>query len=246
MKRSELKIRLSVNVDTQPKRRDTMDTIGADRIGRSRDVRKKLGIYYTPDELTEVVTEWAVRSVDDTIFEPSFGGCGFLIAARHRLEHFESAAPLDNLYGCDIDKAAFSHLRLLFKGMTNANRFLRADFLETSSSDWPVDQFDVVLGNPPFVSHHNMSADQKRTAREVLTADGIALPGTSSLWAYFVLHATSFLKEGGRLAFILPDAFLTSDYAKIVRSQLFTHFDSIILARKCFRMFVNSGASERT
>lgn len=223
-----------------------MDRIDAKRIGRSRDVRRKLGIYYTPDELSEVVTEWAIRSAGDTILEPSFGGCGFLMAARHRLEAFGSSTPLDNLYGCDIDKNAFSHLRLLFGDTAETRYFVRADFLETDNSYWPVDQFDVVLGNPPFVSHHNMTADQKQTAKGALINNGITLPGTSSLWAYFAIHATLFLKEGGRLALILPDAFLTSHYAKPVRSHIFNHFESIVIARKCFRMFMGSGASERT
>lgn len=223
-----------------------MVTVGADTTVRSREDRRKLGIYYTPDELTEVVTEWAIRSADDTVLEPSFGGCGFLMAARHRLEAFGSSTPLDNLYGCDIDEDAFSHLRFQFGDKADTRYFVRADFLTTNSSRWPHDRFDVVLGNPPFVSHHNMGADQKRTAKEALTANGMALPGTSSLWAYFVIHATSFLKEGGRLALILPDAFLTSDYAKPVRSHISNHFESIVIARKCFRMFMGSGASERT
>jgi hypothetical protein len=36
--------------------------------------RKRLGIFYTPEKVTQILTYWAIRNSDDTIFEPSLGG----------------------------------------------------------------------------------------------------------------------------------------------------------------------------
>ena len=44
--------------------------------------RRILGAYYTPERLSQLLTDWAIRHVDDTVLEPSFGGCGFLATAR--------------------------------------------------------------------------------------------------------------------------------------------------------------------
>ena len=55
--------------------------------------KKRLGAYYTPSEVTNILSNWAVRSGDDIILEPSFGGCNFLISALNRLKEFESVKP---------------------------------------------------------------------------------------------------------------------------------------------------------
>lgn len=210
------------------------------------DYRKKLGIYYTPDKLTQVVTRWAVRSSDEKILEPSFGGCSFITAALSQLSDFGATNPVDRVYGCDVDPAAFKYLSDALQAELPSQHFLPCDFLQTDAETWPMSGFDVVLGNPPYVSHHNMSIDQKNSAKEAVNSSGARLPGTASLWAYFVLHSMSFLRDGGRLAFVLPEAFLTSFYAKVIQNEITDHFASTLVIKKCFQPFKEVGAAERT
>lgn len=210
------------------------------------DRRKLLGIYYTPDALTRVLTGWAIRSANDRILEPSFGGCGFITAALNQLSEFGATKPISQIYGCDVDPAAYETLgRTLVTELPGKN-FLIQDFLQTTKKSWSPSNFDVVLGNPPYVSHHNMNHDQKIRAKEALLRTECTLSGTASLWAYFVLHSISFLNQGGRLAFILPISFLTSLYAKKIQNLLIEHFSSTLIIRKHFHSFKAAGASERT
>ncbi len=210
------------------------------------NVRKRMGIYYTPDELTKIVTLWAIRSSDDTVLEPSFGGCGFITSANDRLSDLDAKNPTENVFGCDLDPNAFNHLEDALGPKLPADHFLRCDFLKTDQTSWPEPAFTAIIGNPPYVSHHNMSKDQKRTARADIATNDIRLPGTASLWAYFVIHSMSFLQTEGRLALILPDAFLTSYYARVVRDEIKSHFAFTHVIRKGFHSFKDTGAAERT
>ena len=47
---------------------------------------KLRGGYYTPDKISEFITDWAVKTAADTILEPSCGDGSFLNAITHRLK----------------------------------------------------------------------------------------------------------------------------------------------------------------
>jgi adenine-specific DNA-methyltransferase len=56
--------------------------------------RRILGAYYTPERLSQMPSDWAIRAPDDTVLEPSFGGCGFLATARTTLARLGCANPV--------------------------------------------------------------------------------------------------------------------------------------------------------
>ena len=61
--------------------------------------RRSLGVYYTPRSAASLLARWAIRWGDDTVLEPSFGGCTILEAAVKRLRSLGCAAPADQLFG---------------------------------------------------------------------------------------------------------------------------------------------------
>jgi len=210
----------------------------------SQKAKKKLGSFYTPEKLISVLTEWAVRSKDDVVLEPSFGGCGFIEEAKTRLKGLGCETPEKSIYGCDIDTNAVSYLDKVFPSR-NGN-FLTTDFLATNMASFQDRKFSVILGNPPYVSHHNTSPDQKDVARNVCKDLEVKLSKRSSLWAYFVIHSTKFIKSGGRLAFVLPGSFLQAEYAIEVRNYLQKRSNSITAIVLHDRLFLSEGTDENT
>jgi hypothetical protein len=69
--------------------------------------RRKIGAYYTPQTVTDALSEWAIRSAKDVVLEPGFGGCGFLESSATRLRALGCAEPSAQIHGCDIDDHAF-------------------------------------------------------------------------------------------------------------------------------------------
>ncbi|MEZ7197713.1 HsdM family class I SAM-dependent methyltransferase [Pseudodesulfovibrio karagichevae] len=210
----------------------------------SQEAKKRLGSFYTPEGLIAVLTDWAIRSETDIVLEPSFGGCGFIGESKTRLEKLGCNQPEKQIYGCDIDVNAFSYLDDILPGR-NGN-FLTTDFLATNEKSFRDRQFNVVLGNPPYVSHHNTTSRQKEVARKTCKDLGLNISKRASLWAYFVVHSIYFLKSGGRLAFVLPGSFLQAEYAAEVRAFIQKHFDFITAIVLHDRLFLSEGTEENT
>lgn len=158
------------------------------------------------------------------MLEPSFGGCGFLRAASSRLKGLGENDPWSLIFGCDVDRKAFDlHLSSLVREGARPSHFLRTDYLTLNPNQNEWGNFDVVVGNPPYVSQHNMYKKQRATAESALTSE-YRLSGLASLWAYFVCHALRFLKPGGRMAWVLPGSALFTNYAVDLMQQLEASF----------------------
>ena len=203
--------------------------------------RRSLGIYYTPDSAADLLAEWAIQSPNDTVLEPSFGGCSILLAAVRRLTFLGCETPARNLSGCDVDRAAFAHLQSLV-GDHEAAQFVHTDFLSVSPRG---DRFTAVVANPPFVAYHRMTKEQRDSVLAWRHAYRPSFAMTASLWAYFLAHAMCFLKPGGRLAFVLPWAALRSDYAAPLLTEVRERFGQVTAIQVREQLFIQAGAEER-
>lgn len=210
--------------------------------------KKRIGAFYTPDVLTQILTDWAIDDVSDTVLEPSFGGCGFLAATRNRLTNLGCLTPQDQIFGCDIDEQAFQSLTTLFLNQpTDKNHFIQKDFMATVMGvDW-LEPFNVSVGNPPYIASSSILASQRneysvRWQKKL----GAKISKKSSLWVHFLFQAFSFLKEGGRLAWVLPGSFLQADYASTVRDFIAANFEQTICILLQERMFRSEGTEEET
>ena len=213
---------------------------GRANVGR----RRSLGIYYTPQSAAQVLAGWAIRGAKDTVLEPSFGGCAMLEAAVARLRALGCREPAAQLQGFDVDEGAFAYLRRLLGGLDRHPQFALGDFLMANPG--APGRVTAVLANPPFVSYHRMNAEQRRVVRVWREQYSPDFPMTASLWAYFLIHALSFLSPSGRLAFVLPASAITADYGKPIIEHLTRRFARVYLFRVGEPLFIQAGAKERT
>jgi len=207
--------------------------------------KRQLGAFYTPKPVAESLVKWAIREQDDIVLEPSFGGCGFLQASFFRFKEIGNDHPDENIFGCDIDPSAFHHLHELFGAVNIKDRFLLGDFLSLHEDSFSAQYFDAVVGNPPYISRHNMSSAQKKLA-DLLMKNAGEKNGRASLWASFVIHSLAFLRKGGRIAWVLPTALLTSSYAAIIRKIIEKNFKKTICISLGARLFLEEGTEEGT
>jgi adenine-specific DNA-methyltransferase len=193
------------------------------------DRQKSLGAFYTPPEVANVLTAWAIRSHTDRVLDPSFGGLVFLQAAADRLNSL-GASPHDagrRLHGIDLDPEAHEAARRASELEVPAGNLLLRDFFSIAPAELP--PIDALLGNPPYVRYQgfNHSAAQ---ARELAEASGVRLTRLASSWAPFVIHATSFIARRGRLAQVLPAELLHAQYATEVLDFLRDSFGTLSIA----------------
>lgn len=77
--------------------------------------------------------------------------------------------------------------------------------------------FDIVIGNPPYVSIGNMAADYKTALKSAFPE---VAAGRADLYVYFFQKGIHLLREGGRLAFITPNKYTRAVYGENLRVAL--------------------------
>ncbi|MFD2430551.1 hypothetical protein ACFSUK_25755 [Sphingobium scionense] len=106
----------------------------------------------------------------------------------------------------------------------------------------------VVLSRPresPYIPYQELGTERRQTLSSTKwPIDGVA--GRASLWAYFLTHSLSFLEKDGRMAWVLPGAFLQADYAKPIRTFLAGAFSRVAAIVIRERIFLDVGADEET
>ncbi len=78
------------------------------------------------------------------------------------------------------------------------------------------DGFDVVIGNPPYVSHDRISEQVKDELRRKYKAH----QAFADLYCYFMERATTLLNHGGVSALITSNSYLRAEYGAPIRSFL--------------------------
>ena len=97
-----------------------------------------------------------------------------------------------------------------------------------------IGKFDAVVGNPPYIRQGDLHPDKTHFRSHLSTfgregyttyLDGSkSISGKSDAYVYFVTHGTQFLRDGGRLAFIIPNKWLTTRYGETLQQFLFDHY----------------------
>jgi len=208
-------------------------------LDRAREVvpRRALGAYYTPTDIAETLTRWALRANLGPVLDPSYGVCRFLVAAVEVLAEGGVENPACAVHGIDIDAdATAATTRTLLRRGARRGQFISDDFFGVE----PDARFAAVLGNPPYVRHHWQNPDVKAAAGRAMHEAGVSLSRRASLWAPFVVHADRFVRPGGRLAMLLPGAAVQAGYVDAVWKHLAQRYAYVTLVRVGERAFADA------
>jgi type I restriction-modification system DNA methylase subunit len=146
-----------------------------------------IGQYFTPRHIAALMADLTDISLNDVVLDPACGTGGFLIAAMNRVvrEHKLSRSQMvqmvkKNLVGFDKEPvtAALCVANMILRG--DGSTGVHKDDCFTSP-DYPLNRATVVLMNPPF-PHKKTDTPPER----------------------FVERALEGLKQGGKLAMIVP------------------------------------------
>lgn len=188
-------------------------------------LRKARGAFFTPVEVARYICDWAVRSPDDRIYEPSCGEAQFLLAAGERLRSL-GARRVDesHLRGAELHQAsadeALAELGAI--GMTAGIEV--SDFFDVAVGEGTL---DAVVGNPPYVRYQAFHGEARAKAQRAALRAGVRLTGLASSWAAFTVRSAELVMPTGRLGLVLPAELLSVNYAGPVRRFLADRFRSV-------------------
>lgn len=161
----------------------------------SRDVAQ-LGQVFTPPKVVDFML--GLCRNQGRILEPSAGDGAFFNALQARRS---------DCVGIEIDA------RVAPAGAQICDFF-----------DYPLsEQFDSIVGNPPYVRYQDVAVDTKKKLKSEL------FDGRSNLFLFFIEKCIRHLKPGGELVFIVPREFIKLTAAKKLNAWLYaqgsiTHF----------------------
>ncbi len=187
---------------------------------------KELGAYYTDSQVADFLVWWAVRDSADTVVDPSFGGGVFLRSAGRRIRDL-GGDPGQQVFGVELDGSVHSEISLLLgqEFQVPLGNLPRADFFEVTPGRLP--KVDVVVGNPPFIRYQRFAGEARRKALVRASEEGLKLSGLASSWLPFLIHSIRFLRDGGRLAMVIPFEIGHAAYARPVLAHLARRFESV-------------------
>lgn len=205
--------------------RDPLDT-GA--------LRKARGAFFTPPEIASFVADWAIRTADDTVLEPSAGDAEFLVHSVARLQELGAVSP--HVHGVELHQWSADAGSARVRNAGGNVEMAVGDFFDTPA----VGRYSAVVGNPPYIRFQDFAGDSRAKARAAALRGGVALSGLASSWAAFTVHGALSLQPGGRLGFVLPAELLHANYAAPVRRFLFENFSQVDLVLFEERVFAEA------
>lgn len=187
---------------------------------------KLRGGYYTPDKISEFITDWAVRSSTDTVLEPSCGDGSFLNAITHRLSALGTTEKeiRQNVIGIELDNVEAE--KSTQYGTTVICKDFFTYFKETVDEQI---QFDVIVGNPPFIRYQNFNEEYREVAFSLMNKYGFKPNRLTNIWLPFLMLSCNALKCNGRLGMVIPAELFQVDYAAEARQFLSSFFDRLTI-----------------
>lgn len=201
--------------------------------------KKQLGQYFTDQRVGRLLAALAGAESAKTIIDPMVGSADLLRSC------LAIGAEPDLLFGLDLDPLAVEQARTSLNGVTGAQLVVGDAF----SARLPSEQFDLVITNPPYIRYQSKgkvdgvdvpSAGSVRAGllRAITDRPGLseasrgmwiraagAYPGTADVAVPAWILSAALVREGGVLAVVAPQAWLSRNYAHAVRELLDAAFD---------------------
>jgi adenine-specific DNA-methyltransferase len=180
--------------------------------------QKASGAYFTPPAVAQALVSWVARESGDRLLDPSCGDGRFLAAHASAV-------------GVEQDP------RSAADAMENAPHALihQGDFFSWASET--SERFECLAGNPPFIRYQRFAGETRQRALDLCRSLGASFSGLASSWAPFLVAASSLLKPGGRMAFVVPAEIGHAPYAAPLLEHLvgrFAHVQVVAVRDKLF------------
>lgn len=206
------------------------------------DKRKRLGQFFTGQSLARLLASLADANTASSIIDPMCGTGDMLRAAAE-------LSPRSHLTGIEIDKDVIAEAET-YLGTNGRTVLIQGNAFDSRTLNaMPSKQFDLVITNPPYVryqsfAHRSGHSEEIPNAAEVreqvfeaarlLLSDSEdrqllqslvrSYSGLSDLAVPSWLLAAMLTRVGGKLALVVPESWLSRDYAQVIQYLILRWF----------------------
>ena len=195
------------------------------RLKKDSSEQKLRGAYYTPLQLANAMVNLFASDNIHTVLEPSCGDGVFLDSLR-QLNLIEQIGTIDAV---EIEPDEAEKVQRNYRNYQNVH-VLNEDFFEFYSRMVDAQtQYDLILGNPPYIRYQYLTETQRELQSDILTSHGMKANKLINAWVAFLVACVQLLSENGRIAFVIPAEILQVAYAEDLRLFLSEHLAKITL-----------------
>lgn len=185
--------------------------------------RKLNGAFFTPDYIIEFIINEIKPQNEHKNLDPSCGCGAFLIGLieyyRRNFGKSIRKTVQENIYGADILDYNIHRTKLILAiyALQYGEILQDSDFnlyhQDSLKASWD-EQFDNIVGNPPYVKFQDLSDENRNfLAKKWTTVEG----GTFNLYFAFFELGYQLLKPSGKLGYITPNNYFTSLAGESIR-----------------------------
>lgn len=187
--------------------------------------QKLRGAYYTPLPLAEMMVKlFAKKAECKNVLEPSCGDGVFLDA----LIKADSIKKYANIDAVEIDSTEAENVKGRMESYQNV-RVINKDFFDFYENSKDSVQYDLILGNPPYIRYQYLEEHQRELMSEILTSQGMKANKLVNTWVGFIVSCVNLLSDTGKIAFVIPAEIMQVAYAEDLRLFLSNHLSKITL-----------------
>lgn len=208
------------------------------------DTNKLRGGYYTPKEIAQFLCKWAIDVKTNKVLEPSSGDGSFIEEAILRFKEFgfDEKRLKNRIKGIELieEEALKAESRAKELGVASTT-IINSDFFHYINSNRS-EQYDVVLGNPPFIRYQSFPEEHRKLAISMMKDLGLNPNKLTNIWVPFLVVSASLLSSEGKLAMVIPAELFQVKYAAETRVFLSNFFDRITIVT--FKKLVFKGIQQ--
>ncbi|NCC04516.1 MAG: class I SAM-dependent methyltransferase [Proteobacteria bacterium] len=195
------------------------------RLKKNSSEQKLRGAYYTPLQLANAMVGLFAPENIHTVLEPSCGDGVFLDSLK-QLGMINQVVSVDAV---EIEPVEAQKVQKNYSDYHNVH-VLNEDFLEFYSRTInDMKQYDLILGNPPYIRYQYLTETQRELQSKILTSHGMKANKLINAWVAFLVACVQLLSENGKIALVIPAEILQVAYAEDLRFFLSEHLAKITL-----------------
>lgn len=182
------------------------------------------GQHFTQTTEADMLSAFCIRSHTFSLMDGSCGSGIFLKRGYYFFQHHHATNGEARLAISGVDISPFATFLTManFAFLPVRPVLYTRNFMKMQAAIPPASA-DACTGNPPYIRHEAQKDKEawRKLLREQHSISYIG--GQSDLYSYFLVHAVSFLKEKGRLGWVLAASWLDSRYGAGLQQFLLEH-----------------------
>lgn len=183
--------------------------------------QKLRGGYYTPKKMTDFIMHWGLLDgYKNRVLEPSCGDGAFLESLMEYRNGFEECLAIE----LDEEEALKASNRV--KDISNI-QIINNDFFDEYELNLRNQEFDLIIGNPPYIRYQFLSPSQREMHAAILSNNGMKPNKLINAWVSFLVASVERLSEEGKIAMVIPAEILQVAYAADLRLYLTNHLSKV-------------------